>query len=260
MPFGLKEKNIFDILNILSVNKNISHVILFGSRAKGNFKQGSDIDIAIKGDKLTLNDIIKFSCKFDELSLPWKVDIVLYNRVESPELLEHIERAGVILFENNKFRKFGLQPLVDNNSRILILGSFPSEISLKKQEYYANPQNKFWEIICNALKEPFSLDYQERLFILKKHHIALWDVLGSCMRSGSSDNKIRNEKANNLKIFAKQYPDITHLLFNGIKPVEYFVKHKMNEGRLTPVPSLPSTSPANTHLTFEEKIERWSGI
>lgn len=156
--------------------------------------------------------------------------------------------------------KYGLPPIADNNSRILILGSFPSEQSLTKQQYYANPQNHFWKILFEIFKQPFTVDYEKRLQLLAKHKIALWDVIAQCERSGSSDNKIKNEKANDLKSIIKQYPNITHVLFNGIKPVEYFVKHKMSEGRLTPVPSLPSTSPANTHLTLEEKTEHWSAI
>jgi hypoxanthine-DNA glycosylase len=260
MFFGLKEKNIHDIIHVFNGNKNVDTAILFGSRAKGNFKRGSDIDIAIKGKKLTLDDLIKFSCKFDDLNLPWKIDLVLFDRIESPELTAHIERVGILLYENGNVRKFGLPPIVDHNSRILILGTFPSEISLIKQEYYANPKNKFWEIMCSILHEPFSLDYQQRLNYLKKHRIAIWDVLESCIRIGSSDNKIKNEKANDLKSLEKMYPNITHLLYNGTKPVEYFVKHKMNEGRFTPVPSMPSTSSANATLSLKEKIEHWSAI
>ncbi|MFA4852562.1 MAG: DNA-deoxyinosine glycosylase [Bacteroidales bacterium] len=156
--------------------------------------------------------------------------------------------------------KRGLPPVADSNSRILILGTFPSEQSLTKQQYYANPQNYFWKIMFEIFKQNFTNDYEKRLQLLVKHKIALWDVIAQCERNGSSDNKIKNEKANDLKSIIKQYPNITHLLFNGIKPVEYFVKHKMSEGRLTPVPSLPSTSPANTHLPLEEKIECWSAI
>jgi hypoxanthine-DNA glycosylase len=154
----------------------------------------------------------------------------------------------------------GLPPIIDENSRFLILGTFPSVISLEKQEYYANPANQFWKIMFRIWNTPFSQEYEKRLQLLAANRIALWDVLSQCERSGSSDNKIRNERPNDLKALIRQYPNITHLLFNGNKPLEFFVKHKLSEGRLVPVPPFPSTSPANTHLSLAEKIVRWSTI
>ena len=71
---------------VLCSHKNIENVILYGSRAKGNYKEGSDIDLTIKGN-LT----------FDNLSLPWKIDLSLYNQIENKELLEHIDRVGVVI-------------------------------------------------------------------------------------------------------------------------------------------------------------------
>jgi hypoxanthine-DNA glycosylase len=154
----------------------------------------------------------------------------------------------------------GLPPIIDRNSRFLILGTFPSVISLEKQEYYANPANQFWKIMFKIWNTPFTEDYEKRLQLLARYNIALWDVLSQCERSGSSDNKIRNERPNDLKALIRQYPNLTHLLFNGNKPLEFFVKHKLTEGRLVPVPSFPSTSPANTHRSLEEKTERWSAL
>ena len=154
----------------------------------------------------------------------------------------------------------GLPPIIDGNSRFLILGTFPSVISLEKQEYYANPANQFWKIMFHIWDKPFSEDYNKRLQLLAENRIALWDVLSQCERSGSSDNKIRNDKPNDLIALIRQYPNLTHLMFNGNKPLEFFVKHKLSEGRLVPVPSFPSTSPANTWLTIAEKTERWSAL
>lgn len=136
----------------------------------------------------------------------------------------------------------------------------PSVISLENQEYYANQANQFWKIMFGIWNTPFSQEYGKRLQLLAANRIALWDVLSQCERSGSSDNKIKNERPNDLKALARQYPNLTHLLFNGNKPLEFFVKHKLSEGRLVPVPSFPSTSPANTHLSLAEKTERWSVI
>jgi len=156
--------------------------------------------------------------------------------------------------------KYGLPAVIDKNSRILIVGTFPSELSLTKQQYYANSMNQFWQILFSIFQESFSTDYNKRLQLLTKNRIALWDIIEQCTRDGSSDNKIKNEKPNDFKKLINQYSNITHLLFNGSNPEKYFSKHKLSSYNLKPIPSLPSTSSANTHFTLEEKITRWSSI
>ena len=75
-------------------------------------------------------------------------------------------------------------PIIDKESKILILGSIPGVKSLEMQQYYAHPQNKFWKIIFELFNEKFTTDYKERIEILEKHHIALWDVIDTCERKG----------------------------------------------------------------------------
>ena len=82
----------------MKLNKKISTAILFGSRAKGSFEPGSDIDIAIKGSELNLNVIIELKIILDDLLLPYKFDIVIYDRISEPALLDHINRVGISLF------------------------------------------------------------------------------------------------------------------------------------------------------------------
>ena len=89
-------------------------------------------------------------------------------------------------------------PIIDDASKILILGSIPGVKSLEKQQYYAHPQNAFWKIIFALFEEEFTENYAERIQVLKKHHIALWDVIDSCERKGSLDSEIRNEEANQI--------------------------------------------------------------
>lgn len=98
MLYGLQESDVEKIINVFKVNKNIDKAILFGSRAIKKFSEGSDIDIAIKGNNLKLNDILDISIAIDELYLPYKFDIVIYDRIKEPALLEHIDRVGIILF------------------------------------------------------------------------------------------------------------------------------------------------------------------
>jgi predicted nucleotidyltransferase len=100
MQYGLRESNINLIKEKLSSNPKVTEVILFGSRAKGNYKPGSDIDLAIKGD-VNLKDILSLLGKLDELNLPYKFDLIIFNHIQETELLEHIKRVGKILFKKN---------------------------------------------------------------------------------------------------------------------------------------------------------------
>jgi len=96
---GLEEIDSDSIISILSKNPKVESIILFGSRAKGNYNPGSDIDLAIKGDQLKLQDVIEFQLEIDKLYLPNKVDILLMNRIEERALIDHINRVGIVLFQ-----------------------------------------------------------------------------------------------------------------------------------------------------------------
>lgn len=93
-----------DLNGIVSVLKNIAQiekVIIYGSRAKGNYSNGSDIDLALKGEDLSLDELIRASSEIDELNLPYKIDLTIYNRIQEPALLDHINRVGGLLFDRN---------------------------------------------------------------------------------------------------------------------------------------------------------------
>lgn len=97
--YGLLEKDINSLVSIISANHKVDKIILFGSRAKGNFSAGSDIDIAVKGHLLKLTDILDFKIKTDNLSLPYKIDLVIYDSIKENDLISHINRVGINLFE-----------------------------------------------------------------------------------------------------------------------------------------------------------------
>ena len=97
-----------------------------------------------------------------------------------------------------QFRIQSFPPIISKKSKILILGSIPGTKSLEKQEYYVHPQNHFWKLLFCMLGEEFSADYQDRLELLEKYHIALWDTIESCEREGSQDVKIKNETTNQI--------------------------------------------------------------
>ncbi len=97
--YGILEKDMKAIISILSTNIKVEKIVLFGSRAKGNFQPGSDIDVALKGEGLNLDDLLEAGGKYDSLLLPFKLDLVIHSRISENLLLDHIERVGIVLFE-----------------------------------------------------------------------------------------------------------------------------------------------------------------
>ena len=100
--YGIPESDLDALLSELKKNSKINDIILFGSRAKGTNRNGSDIDIALKGRKLKLNDILDATLGIDKLLLPYKLDLVIYARIIEPALIEHINRVGIILFKRRR--------------------------------------------------------------------------------------------------------------------------------------------------------------
>jgi TDG/mug DNA glycosylase family protein len=153
-----------------------------------------------------------------------------------------------------------LEPKIYKTSRVLILGTMPGPESLKRKQYYANPRNQFWKIIYRALgmpEEP-SPDYEERIKLLRENGIALWDVLESCEREGANDSKIKNGAPNDFKTLLRKNPNLTRIFFNGKKAEHCFEKYGCPEDVVCI--GLLSTSPANSRMTLDDKIRRWSVI
>ena len=99
MPYGLTDKELQTLQTLFAANAHIEQVILYGSRAKGNCKPFSDVDIALKGEALSRMDINRLQAAIDESSLPYKFDISLFASLKTPELIEHIERVGIVIYE-----------------------------------------------------------------------------------------------------------------------------------------------------------------
>lgn len=98
MKFGLTQKVIEAINSVFSQYPGIEEVVIYGSRAKGNFREGSDIDLTIKASSLTTSDLLSIENKIDDLMLPYKVDLSLLHQITEPDLFEHISRAGITFF------------------------------------------------------------------------------------------------------------------------------------------------------------------
>jgi type I restriction enzyme S subunit len=97
--YGLKETHINKIISVFDNYPDIDKAILYGSRAKGNYREGSDIDISLVGDKLNLNELLRIETELDDLLLPYSIDISIFDKIENHELIQHIKRIGIILYE-----------------------------------------------------------------------------------------------------------------------------------------------------------------
>ena len=151
-------------------------------------------------------------------------------------------------------------PNIDEQSEFLILGSMPGIKSLKEQQYYAHPQNRFWKLMgmfCNV-NNLSELNYQNKLQILLKNKIALWDVIQSCNRDGSLDSNIQNELPNDISELLKRFPNIKVICLNGNKSYSAFRKHFPKLLEQYKCYKLPSTSPANARYKLENLYNEWS--
>ncbi len=143
------------------------------------------------------------------------------------------------------------------NPRVLILGSFPSPLSLEAGEYYANPRNQFWNIIEVHLGISKGLPYTEKLAGLKMNDIAIWDVIFSCERRGAMDTAIRNATLNDIPLFLDDNPTVRMVIANGATAGRYLGKFRQVWRSQADIHILPSTSPANARTPFAEKLSAW---
>ena len=152
-------------------------------------------------------------------------------------------------------KKRGLGPVANRSSRILILGSFPGPTALRKREYYAHPQNRFWKTIANITgQDRAPKEYKKRKALLASAGIGLWDVVASCERRGADDTNIKKEEPNNIAGLLCKYTNIKAVYFNGKKAEKLFKKHIKVSIRTE---CLPSTSPANASIPETRKLNIW---
>jgi hypoxanthine-DNA glycosylase len=158
-------------------------------------------------------------------------------------------------------RKRSFPPVVDENTRVLILGSLPGEASLAATQYYAHPRNAFWRLLETVLDTPLvALPYQDRLATIRSRGVGLWDVVAEAERRGSLDAAILNPSANDLLALVETLPALRVVAFNGATSA------KLGSRLLAPVAdrialvALPSSSPAHAARSFAEKAEAWGAL
>ena len=160
----------------------------------------------------------------------------------------------------------GFAPIISENARVLILGSMPSEASLLRQQYYGHPRNAFWPIMSALFGMDSGLCYLERKEALMNNRIAVWDVLQSCNRLGSSDSNIKSASIiiNDFSGFFAEYTCIRQVFFNGRMAEKLYQKGVLpalnDRFSYLEYRCLPSTSPAYASLKLDQKIEAWKVI
>jgi hypoxanthine-DNA glycosylase len=153
--------------------------------------------------------------------------------------------------------KRGLPPAIPSNARVLLLGSFPGEESLRQAQYYAHPRNQFWRLLGHLLDvELHALPYEERLARLAKRRIGVWDIITRCERAGSLDGDIRNADLSQFEWLRDYAPRLAVVAMNGRKA-------GTAEARLAALGYrtlvLPSSSPAYT-LPYAQKLAAWQAL
>lgn len=149
-------------------------------------------------------------------------------------------------------------PLYNKDSKILILGSFPSVKSREQMFFYGHPQNRFWKVISAVFECDKPETIEEKKQFLFKNGIALWDVIASCEITGSSDSSIKNVKVNDISRILNK-ANIRQIFVNGKTAEKYFKKHMKDQINRDAV-CLPSTSPANAAWSIERLVEKWQEI
>ena len=156
--------------------------------------------------------------------------------------------------QRSALRRHGLPPVLDRDTRVLILGSFPGEASLAAQQYYAHPRNHFWPLLESILGEPLAaVSYEARLACLRNRHVGLWDTIVACVRPGSLDSAIRDATRAETARVRRLAPAIELVCFNGKTAARAIAAWEAAGYRSC---LLPSSSPAYTR-PFAEKLAAW---
>ena len=151
-----------------------------------------------------------------------------------------------------------IEPVFDNNSRLLILGSFPSVRSREAGFYYAHPRNRFWHLLAELYDAPLPSTTEEKKSFLLRNGLALWDVIRSCEIKGSSDSSITEVVPNDLSVILKSCR-ITNIITNGNTAFKLYMRYQLEKTGIVPL-KLPSTSPANASWSFDRLLGEWGNI
>lgn len=157
-----------------------------------------------------------------------------------------------------EFQSHTFEPIFDGNSKILILGTFPSVKSRENNFYYGHQQNRFWSVLAEILETETPKSIPAKRQMLLENHIAIWDVVGSCEISNSADTSIINAAPNDLSVILEN-ADIKTVYANGKTAEKLYNKYLLKKTGKE-ITALPSTSPANAAFSKERLAKAWEII
>lgn len=153
--------------------------------------------------------------------------------------------------------KTSFPPISDPKTEVLILGTLPGDRSLESGEYFAHPRNRFWKIISAITNNPLPQNYSEKVELLYRTRIGVWNVLHKARRKGSLDTAIQNEVPNDLPRFISGHGNLKVIAFDGLKAAAFYDKHFSRRSDLKYI-CLPGCSPANARFNLESLCHRWA--
>jgi hypoxanthine-DNA glycosylase len=164
-------------------------------------------------------------------------------------------------FHRNFMLKRSFAPVVDEHTRVLVLGSLPGQASLAQGQYYAHRQNRFWHLIGDVIGEDLpAMGYAERLDTLLAHRIGLWDVIAQARREGSLDSRIRDHATNDVAALVATLPNLAAVAFNGGTAARIGMQ-ALAESRVSlDLVRLPSSSPAYAAVPYVDKLRAWEAL
>lgn len=148
-----------------------------------------------------------------------------------------------------------VEALFNENSKILILGTFPSVKSREAKFFYGHPQNRFWRVMARLCDADIPQTVEDKKNLILDNHFALWDVIHSCDVEGSADSSIKNVVPNDISVILKN-SKVSRIFVNGKKAESLYKKYLEKETGITAV-CLPSTSPANASWSEDRLTEYW---
>lgn len=154
--------------------------------------------------------------------------------------------------------KHEIPPIYNENSKILVLGSFPSVKSRENQFFYHHPQNRFWKTLAAVVGCDTPISIEEKKKFLLDNNIAVWDVIASCEIEGSSDSSIKNVVVNDFNSIIDK-SNIKQIFCNGEKSYDLYRKYCEKSTSMKAI-KLPSTSPANARFSLDKLIAEWKII
>lgn len=159
---------------------------------------------------------------------------------------------------NPKYVTHHFAPIFDKDSRILMLGTMPSPKSREIGFYYGHPRNRFWKVVSEVCGEPLPESKEDKIQFALRNRIAIWDVLAGCKITGADDSSIRNPIPNDINTILKE-ADIKAIFATGTKAAQLYRRYCQPKTGMEVI-CLPSTSPANCRISYEQLYEAYSQI